>query len=124
METDSQNRYYLTIPQMGADGVLNLLGFRVITSSYQPIGTAKLGESGLFKIEQEALTVRMGYGIDVDTTIVNGTTVVTDVRSDIDTNKMRIIVEVFFKDYIATNNIGSFVNFSFNAVKQSLLKVA
>ena len=124
METDSQGRYYFMIPTVGPDGVISLMGFRVLTSTYQPIGTATLGESGLFKIEQETLTVRMGFGIDVTTAVVSGQTVVTAVASDFDTNKMRIIVENYFKDYIATSNIGSFVTFTFNAVKQALTKTA
>ena len=122
LEKDSQGRYYMMIPMYNPDGLVTMMGFRVLTSTYQPVGTFTLGESGLFKIEQEALTIRMGYGIDFTTATVSGTTVVTSVSSDFDNNRMRIIVENFFKDYIATNNIGSFVTASFATVKAALLK--
>lgn len=120
-QKDAEGRYYMMLPMMGADGVINLVGFRVVTSTYQTIGTFTLGESGLFKIEDEALTIRMGYGIDVTTATVSGETVITSVASDFDTNKFRVIVETFFKDYIATNHIGSFVTASFATVKAALL---
>lgn len=121
LEKDSQGRYYMMIPMYNPDGLVSMMGFRVLTSTYQTIGTFTLGESGLFKIEQEALTIRLGYGIDFTTATVSGTSVVTSVTSDFDTNRMRIIVENFFKDYIATNNIGSFVTASFATVKAALL---
>jgi len=121
LEKDSQGRYYMMIPMYNPQGLVTMMGFRVLTSTYQTIGTFTLGESGLFKIEQEALTIRLGYGIDFTTATVSGTTVVTSVSSDFDNNRMRIIVENFFKDYIATNNIGSFVTASFATVKAALL---
>lgn len=121
LEKDSQGRYYMMIPMYNPDGLVSMMGFRVLTSTYQTIGTFTLGESGLFKIEQEALTIRLGYGIDFTTATVSGSTVVTSVSSDFDNNRMRIIVENFFKDYIATNNIGSFVTASFATVKAALL---
>lgn len=122
LEKDSQGRYYMMIPMYNPQGLVTMMGFRVLTSTYQTIGTFTLGESGLFKIEQEALTIRLGYGIDFTTATVSGSTVVTSVSSDFDNNRMRIIVENFFKDYIATNNIGSFVTASFATVKAALLK--
>lgn len=122
LEKDSEGRYYMMIPMMGADGVTRMMGFRVVTSTYQTLGTFTLGESGLFKIEDETITVRIGYGIDVTRATVNGTSVVTDVASDFDTNKLRLIVETFFKDWIATNHLGSFVTASFATVKAALLK--
>lgn len=121
LEKDSQGRYYMMIPMYNPDGLVTMMGFRVLTSTYQTIGTFTLGESGLFKIEQEALTIRLGYGIDYTTATVSGSTVVTSVSSDFDHNRMRIIVENFFKDYIATNHIGSFVTASFATVKAALL---
>ena len=122
LEKDSQGRYFMMIPMYNPDGLVTMMGFRVLTSTYQTIGTFTLGESGLFKIEQESLTIRLGYGIDYTTATVSGTSVVTAVSSDFDNNRMRIIVENFFKDYIATNNIGSFVTASFATVKAALLK--
>lgn len=119
-QKDAEGRYYMMLPVLGADSVISLVGFRVVTSTYQTIGRFTLGEAGLFKIEDEALTVRMGYGIDVTTATVSATTVVTAVASDFDTNKFRVIVETFFKDYIATNHLGSFVTATFAEVKEAL----
>lgn len=118
LEKDSEGRYYMMIPMVDPNGVVRMMGFRVITSTYQTPGTFTLGESGLFKIEEEALTIRLGYGIDVTT--ANGN--VTAVTSDFDNNRMRLIIETFFKDWIATNHIGSFVTATFAAVKAALLK--
>jgi hypothetical protein len=120
LEKDSQGRYYMMIPMYTPDGMVAMMGFRVLTSTYQTIGSFTLGESGLFKIEQESLTIRLGYGIDVTTAVVSATTVVTAVSSDFDNNRMRIIVENYFKDYIATNHVGSFVTTTFAIVKQAL----
>lgn len=121
LEKDSQGRYFMMIPMYAPDGTVQMMGFRVLTSTYQTIGSFTLGESQLFKIEQEALTIRMGYGITVTTATVSGSTVVTNVTSDFDTNQMRMIIENYFKDYLATPYIGSFVTATFATVKAALL---
>ena len=120
LQKDAENRYYMLVPFVDADGVVRMMGFRVVTSTYQTIGTFTLGESGLFKIEEETITIRLGYGIDVTTATVSATTVVTGVSSDFDNNRMRMIIETYFKDWIATNHIGSFVRASFATVKAAL----
>lgn len=120
LEKDSQGRYYFMIPMYTPDGLVQMMGFRVLTSTYQTIGSFTLGESGLFKIEQETLTIRMGFGIDVTTAVVSGTSVVTNVASDFDTNKMRVIVENYFKDYLPTPYAGSFVTATFATVRAAL----
>jgi hypothetical protein len=109
---------------IGADGVTRLLGFRVVTSTYQTIGSFTLGESGLFKIEEEPITIRLGYGISVTYTTVSGTSVVQDVISDFDSNKMRMIIETWFNDWLPTPYIGAFVKASFATVKAALLAEA
>lgn len=122
LEKDSEGRYYMMIPMVDPNGVVRMMGFRVITSTYQTIGNFTLGESGLFKIEEETVTIRMGYGIDVTTGVIgtSGGTAVTAVTSDLDNNRIRVILETFFKDWIATNHIGSFVTASFTTVKAAL----
>lgn len=122
LDKDSQGRYYMMIPMVDPNGVTRMMGFRVVTSTYQTIGSFTLGEAGLFKIEEETITMRMGYGIDVTTATVNGTSVVTSVASDFDTNKFRVILETFFKNWIPTAYTGSFVTATFNGVKAALLK--
>lgn len=122
---DTQGRYLFPV-QNATNGAIDLFGLDVVVSTYQTSGSFTLGEAGLFKIEEEPITVRMGYGIDVTTgaqTASNTqTTVVTAVSSDIDTNRMRVIVEVWFNDWLGSNNIGSYVKASFATVKTALLK--
>lgn len=120
LQKDGNDRYYMMIPMMGPDGVTRMMGFRVLTSTYQTIGSFTLGESGLFKIEDEAITIRIGYGIDVTTGTVSATTVVTAVSSDLDNNRLRMIVETWFKDWIPSNHLGSFVTDTFANVKTAL----
>lgn len=124
LQKDAENRYYMLVPFVDADGVVRMMGFRVVTSTYQTIGTFTLGESGLFKIEEETITIRLGYGIDVTIATIgtSGAQGVTAVSSDFDNNRMRMIIETYFKDWIATNHIGSFVRASFATVKAALLK--
>lgn len=104
-------------PVTTADGTSQIFGFQLIVSTYQTAGTFTLAESGLFKIEQEAITVRMGYGITV-----TGSSPVTQVVSDFDNNQMRVIVEMFFLDYLPTPFTGSIVKDTFANVKAALLK--
>lgn len=114
LSKDDQGRYLFPVVTDG--GVTKMLGFTLITSTYQTIGAFTLGESGLFKIEEEPITVRIGYGVTV-----TGANPVTAVVSDFDNNQVRVIVETFFKDWLATPNIGSFVRTTFATVKAALL---
>jgi hypothetical protein len=116
LEKDSQGRYYMMIPMTGPDGVTRMMGFLVVTSTYQTLGSFTLGESGLFKIEEEPVTIRMGYGIDVTVTSGN----VTAVSADFDNNRMRLIVETWFNDWLPTPYIGSFVKAAFVTIKAAL----
>lgn len=108
------NGMYL-FPMVTENGQTTMLNLRLITSTYQTIGTFTLAESGLFKIEEEALTIRIGYGVTV-----TGANPVTSVVSDFDNNQLRVIVEMFFIDYLATPNTGSIVTASFATVKAAL----
>lgn len=113
LSKDSEGRYLF--PVVTENGQTIMLGMRLITSTYQPVGTFTLGESGLFKIEEETITVRIGYGITV-----TGSNPVTSVVSDFDNNQIRVILETFFVSYLATNHIGSYVTTSFATVKTAL----
>ena len=118
LSQDTVGQFYLTIPMMNPNGETTMMGFSVRTSNRVPVGTFILGESGLWKIVDEALTIRMGYGLTV---IKNEAgTAVTDVEGDLDHNRFRVIVETFFHNYIATNNAGSFVVAQFDTVKAAL----
>lgn len=116
IQKDLQGAYYTTIP-INQNGNTVMMGFKVITSTYQTAGYFTLGESSLFKIEEEPVTVRMGYGVTV-----TGANPVTAVVSDFDNNQMRVIVETYFNNWLATNHIGSFVRDTFANVKAALLK--
>lgn len=113
LSQDTQGQFYLTIPITDPSGQTRMMGFLLRTSNRVPVGDFILGESGLWEIEQESISVRMGYGVEV--TKDNGN--VTEVEADFDHNRFRVIVENFFHNYIATNNEGSFVYANFDAVK-------
>lgn len=111
---DNENRY--VFPVVTQNGETRIFEFNIVTSTYQPVGTFTLAESGLFKIEEEAMTVRIGYGVNV-----TGSNPVTAVEADFDHNRKRVIVETFFKAYLPTPYIGSAVTATFDAVKADLL---
>lgn len=115
LQQNTQGSFFLPIPMYNPDGEMIMMGFTVRTSNYVPVGTAILGESGLWKIRDEAWTIRMGYGVTV-----TGSNPVTNVVSDFDNNQFRVIVEKFFHNYIATAHNGSFVEFDFDVVKALL----
>lgn len=117
---DTQGRYLF--PVQNTTGGIDMFGFDVVVSTYQTAGSFTLGESGLFKIEEEPITIRMGYGIDYTIATIgsSGASGVTAVSSDFDTNRFRVIVETYFLDWIATPNIGSFVKASFATMKTAL----
>lgn len=115
---DLQGKYQFEVITL--NGTTQILGIRVFTSTYQPAGTFTLAESGLFKIEEEAITVRMGYGITVTGGTDNGGGNVTNVSGDLDNNRMRVIVEMWFKAWLATPHIGSIVRTQFSTVKTAL----
>lgn len=104
-------------PVVTQNGETRIFEFMLVTSTYQPAGTFTLAESGLFKIEEEAMTIRIGHGINVTTEGGN----VTSVESDFDHNRKRVIVETWFKAYLPTPYVGSAVTATFNAVKADLL---
>lgn len=120
MLQDLQGQFYLTIPTTDPTGNTRMMGFTVRTSNRIPVGEFILGESGLWEIEDEAISVRMGYGVTVTGGTSNGGGNVTDVQGDLDHNRMRVIVETYFHSYIATNNLGSFVHADFDVVKALL----
>jgi len=115
LSKDSDNRYLF--PTITEDGTTRIFSLRLIESTYQTAGYVTIGEQGLYKVEQEGITVRNGFGIDV-----TGSSPVTAVVSDFDNNRFRTIVEMFFKQWLPTPYIGSFVRAQFSVVKAALLK--
>lgn len=116
MAQDSQGRFLINIPIINPQtGVTSILGFNVVTSNRMEVGSFILGESGLYKVEDEPVTTRMGYGVTV-----TGSSPVTAVVSDFDNNQFRIISETFFHNYIASNHDGAFVKAAFADVKAAL----
>jgi len=111
LQQDDQGRFFTNIPITGANGQVQMMSFRTITTNKMTVGSFMLGEGGLYKIEEEAVQIRIGYGVTM-----NGGTA----ESDFDYNRLRIIGELFFHNYIASNNAGSFVVASFSDVKEAL----
>jgi hypothetical protein len=120
MSQDQEGRFYMQVPGMDPTSEPRMLGFNIRTSNRIPVGYFILGESGLWEIVQEGITVRIGYGVSVTGGTSNGGGNVTDVQADIDHNRFRVIVETYFHNYIATNNDGSFVYANFAAVKAAV----
>ena len=118
LDTDANGQFLIaTLPLIGANGNVKFMNFRTYTSNKLNPGEAIICEGRNWKIEDEAVTLRVGYGIDVTTS--NGA--VTAVSSDLDNNRMRIIGELFFHSYVPSIYAGSIVKFEFDAVKQALL---
>lgn len=117
MSQDADGAFYLSIPTIDPAGVTRLMGFRVVESNRITPGEFILGESGLWEIEDETVTVRIGYGVEVTK---DGEGKVTDVQSDVDHNRFRVIVETFAHAYIDSNYAGSFVKADFDTVKAAV----
>lgn len=118
MEQDKNGQFFLNVPTIDPrTGLPSILGLTVITSNRVDVGNFIVGESGLYKVEDEPVTVKIGYGITVTG---GGGDPVTDVISDFDNNQFRIIAETFFHNYIASNHEGSFVYAAFADVKTSV----
>lgn len=108
---DAEGRYLFPV---GPDGTM--VGLTPIISTYQTVGRFTIGESGLFTIEEDTIIVRMGYGISFS--VVGGN--VQNLEHDFDHNRMRMIVEMFFRDYLATPHIGAYITATFASVKAAL----
>lgn len=120
MSADANGQFYLQIPIVSPEGTVTILGFNVRTSNRVAVGNFLLGEAGLWEIEQEAIKIKVGYGVTVTGGTENGGGNVTNVSSDFDNNRFRVILETYFHNYIASNNAGSFVYAEFDAVKAAV----
>lgn len=118
LQQADDGHFFLQAPFVNASGMVQMFGFRVYVSNRVAVGNFYLGESGLYKIEDEPVTIRMGYGIEV---VKDGGGFVTDVTSDFDTNRFRIIAETWFHNWVGTAHAGSFVYANFATVKAALL---
>lgn len=118
MAQDQNGAFFIAIPSASPSEQPRLLGFRVVTSTKITPGNFILGESGLWKIEDETVTIKIGYGT---TQIKNGQGVVTDVQDDLTHNRFRVIAELFYHSYIDQAYTGSFVYGNFDVIK-ALLK--
>lgn len=117
MSQDGNGQFYLQIPITSPSGETRMMGFNLETSTQIPVGDFILGESGLWNIEDEPITVKMGYGLEV---VKDGEGNVTDVEGDFDHNRMRVIVETFANSWIGTANAGAFVYGNFEAIKEAV----
>lgn len=120
MSQDTAGQFYLTIPITDPSGQTKMMGFTLRTSNRVPVGYFLLGEAGLWEIEQEAIKIKVGFGVTVTGGTENGGGNVTNVSADFDNNRFRVILETYFHNYIATNNAGSFVYANFDVVKEAV----
>lgn len=111
----ADGQFFVALPVMGTNGSISMAGFRVVTTNKIAVGKFILGESGMYKIEEEGVTIRMGYGLSKNET--SG-----EYEFDFDHNRFRIIGEIFFHNYIPTPYAGSFVMGDFAAIKTLLTK--
>jgi hypothetical protein len=105
-----------TLPITGANGQVQMMSFLTVTTTEIAAGTAILGESKLFKIEDTPVNLKLTYGLT--TTSAGGN--ITSAEFDSDYNRMRLIGEMFYHSYMASVHTGSFVEFEFETVKAAL----
>lgn len=122
MSQDTTGAFYLSVPTVSPEGEQRILGFRVITSNKIPVGKFILGEAKLWKIEDETITIKIGYGIENIYGDVTDPTKVTKVEHDLDHNRFRIIAETWFHSYIDSLHTGSFVYGDFAVIKEAVKK--
>jgi hypothetical protein len=115
MSKAEDGHYFVNVPMIDPQGNVTLLGLTVRTSNKIDVGTFIVGESGLWEIEQEGISIRIGYG-----TTVTGSNPVTAVEHDFDHNRFRVIIEQYLVNFLATNKAGSFVIAEFDAVKEAI----
>ncbi|MCL1933058.1 MAG: phage major capsid protein [Candidatus Azobacteroides sp.] len=101
MTTTTTGAYIL--PYLTQGGQFKLLSLNVITTNKVTSGEFIVGESGIWKIEEEMPRLR--------TALVN---------DDALHNRMTIIGEIFFLSYVPSNNAGGFVRAKFSDVKEAL----
>jgi len=101
MTTTTTGAYIL--PYLTQGGQFKLLSLNVITTNKVTPGEFIVGESGIWKIEEEMPRLR--------TALVN---------DDALHNRMTIIGEIFFLSYVPSNNAGGFVKAKFSDVKEAL----
>ncbi len=117
LSSTSTGEFHLaTLPIQGANGQVQMMSFLTVTTNQIDAGTAILGESKLFKIEDTPVNLKLTYGL----TTTSGGGNITSAEFDTDYNRMRLIGEMFYHSYMASVHTGSFVEFEFNTVKDAL----
>lgn len=111
LAADNNGRFYTNIVTTDADGMPRVMGFRVVKSTKQTLGSFTMGESGLYRIEETPIEMRIGYGLTDNEGTIEG---------DFDHNRFRIIGELFFHQHIAALHAASFVTASFATMKETL----
>lgn len=112
LSQDTMGRFYTNLVVSGANGQVQVMGFRVITTNKCGVGEFVLGESGLYRVIEEGVQMRMGYGISLGAGDA--------VESDFDHNRFRIIAEFFYHSFIPAVFEGSFMKGSFAVIKEAL----
>jgi hypothetical protein len=94
------------LPYIQNGGKFSLLALNVITTSKVAAGTFLLGESGIWKVEEEPPQLRTGL-----------------VNDDFIHNRMTIVGEIFFLSYVPSNNAGGWLEGNFADIKEALAVV-
>lgn len=81
----------------------SILGLNVITSTKVPVGTFKVGEAGVWNVNEEAPTIRTGT-----------------INDDIVHNRFCVVGELWFQSWVASNDIGAWVEGNFDDIKEAL----
>lgn len=103
--------HYL-FPMTTQDGVIKFAEFQIISSTYQPAGYFTLAEAGLFKIREEPVQIKMGRGLTIPEE--------GDPEHDFDHNRFRIILETFYKAWLASPHAGSILRDEFSTIMAAL----
>lgn len=93
------------LPYIQQGGTFSLLGLNVITTTKMTPGEFIIGESGTWKVEEEAPQIRTGL-----------------VNDDFIHNRQTIVGEIFFISYVPSNLRGSFIKAKFADIKEALAK--
>jgi HK97 family phage major capsid protein len=104
MATTKDNTGRYLFPYINQGGNFKVVYLNTITTNKVAPGEFIVGESGIWKVEEEPPRLR--------TALVN---------DDAIHNRMTIIGEIFFLSYVPSNNAGGFIKANFNDVKEALL---
>lgn len=94
---------YLFLPMFANGGDVTPMGLRVILSNSVPVGTFRLGESGMLEVEEGDTELRVGY-----------------VNDDLIHNRKTFVLERWFRVWMPQVNAGSWIEGNFEDIKEAI----